>query len=313
MRILRFSPTLCRFLQARRLCGVGFVVLSVACTPTPSGSNTESETADPGSASSSGSSGTSTSAGEETTGTTAAESSTAGTGLDSTTESTSTSGTTTEGTSTSGSTTEDRTTTAGLECDPGDLPECALDSCVQSWSYSCDECEIEFDRPRCFEADVGCGFPALSCDLPKPCERVWGFGQENLESLEMFESEKAALCVLTSLADGSAAHHEILWGDMNDAGVTVLDAFVDGAGGVTVQWEVDCQGCPTSGRFGRTGRLELQGAAFFAECLDSPDTAKLIECLYGFTEFSEGSGPEDGYTPPWTTGECSALEFKCPG
>ena len=249
--------------------------------------------------------------------------------------STSTSTSTSEGTTTLGTTTADSeatttldteglttietegttsgTTTAGLECDPVGLQACAVDSCVQRWNYACDECDIEFDPARCFGVDIGCAYPALTCNLPKPCERIWAFGERNPETLEFLESDDAALCVLTSLRDGEAARHEILWGAMEDSGVVVMDVFADGAGGATIQWEVDCQGCPSSGSVGRSGLLALQPAGYFDDCLDAPTTASLIQCAFGFTDFSQGSGPADGYTPPWTTGECTALEFACPG
>ncbi|HHH28626.1 MAG TPA: hypothetical protein ENK57_09815 [Polyangiaceae bacterium] len=198
-----------------------------------------------------------------------------------------------------------------MNCNPQGLPECPVDSCTQRWSYGCDECSIEFDRALCFEIDIGCAYPKLNCDLPKPCDRVWAYGQE-FGVLDTFESEDAAICVLTSLRDGDLAHHEVLWGQMEDIGVVRMDVYADGAGSATVQWEVDCQGCPSSGTFGRSGVLKLQDQAFFDGCLKAPTTATLLDCLYGFTEFDEGSGLAEGETLPWVTGECSALEFGCP-
>ena len=138
------------------------------------------------------------------------------------------------------------------------------------------------------------------------------FGQ-GFGALDTFESEDAAICVLNSLSAGELAHHEVLWGEMSDIGVTRMDVFADGAGGVTLQWWVDCQGCPSSGIVGRSGVLQLRDKAFFDACLNAPTTATLIDCIYGFTEFDEGSGLAQGETPPYTTGECSALEFACPG
>jgi hypothetical protein len=199
-----------------------------------------------------------------------------------------------------------------MVCDPQGLPECAVDSCTQRWSYGCDDCDVEFNRALCFEIDVACAYPKLSCDLPEPCERVWAYGQD-FGVLDTFESEDAAICVLTSLRDGDLAHHEVLWGQMTDIGVVRMDVYADGAGGATVLWEVDCQGCPSSGILGRSGVLNLQDQAFFDGCLNAPTTATLLDCVYGFTEFDEGSGLAAGETLPWVTGECSALEFACPG
>ena len=64
----------------------------------------------------------------------------------------------------------------------------------------------------------------------------------------LFERYAPILLRLTRrhLRDDELAHHEVLWGEMTDVGVTRMDVFADGAGGVTLQWEVDCQGCPTS-------------------------------------------------------------------
>lgn len=231
-------------------------------------------------------------------------------GTESTASTATTDGTVSTGaeTSTSGSTTA---ATAGLECDPQDLPECEVEACVQSWDYGCPDCEIEFDRARCFEVDLGCAYPALECDLAEPCERVWAFGSQDLETLDTFESEAAAICVLESLRDGSAAHHELLWGAM-ETGSTRFDVFVDGAGGATLQWTVDCPGCPISGHYGRSGLLTLNSDDFFETCLKEPTTQSLLECVYGLTMVQEADGPPEGYTPPWTTGECSQLVFACP-
>lgn len=270
----------------------------------------------------SGSSATTSTGGGGSTGTSeSTASSTTTEGTESTTASTTsaetdatTTTTTTTDASTSTSSTSDGTTdpTGGLNCNPKGLPECAIDSCTQRWAYGCDECGIEFDRATCFEIDVQCAYPQLTCGLPKPCERVWAYGQD-FGVLDTFESEDAASCILTSLRDGDLAHHEVLWGQMSDVGVTRMDVFADGSGGVTLQWEVACEGCPTSGVFGRSGVLQLQDQAFFDSCLNAPTTATLLDCVFGFTEFDEGSGLATGETPPWTTGECSALEFACPG
>lgn len=202
--------------------------------------------------------------------------------------------------------------TPNTACDPVGLPACPVTECTQRWSYACPECGIEFDRATCFAISEGCTYPWLTCDLPKPCPRVWAHAAENYGTLEVFEAESAAICVLQSLRDGTLARHEILWGEMTDEGVTVMEVLADGQGGATFQWLVDCQGCPESGVVGRSGRLALQPAAYFDACLVAPTTASLLECIYGFTDFQEGQGPADGYTPPWTTGMCSALEFACP-
>ncbi len=204
------------------------------------------------------------------------------------------------------------TCTPDPACSPVDLGACPVDACVQSWSYACPGCGIEFDRSACFAISEGCTYPWLACDLPKPCPRVWAHSAENFGTLEVFEAESAAICLLQTLQSGVLAKHEILWGEMTDEGVTVMEVLVDGKGGATFQWVVDCQGCPESGRVGRSGRLALQPAAYFDECLAAPTTASLLQCIYGFTAFQEGQGPVDGYTPPWTTGMCSALEFACP-
>lgn len=260
--------------------------------------------------------GTTTAGTESTSASTSASTAAAETdgtsGTSGTTTDASSSTTATTTTASSSSTTSTTDATAGMVCDPQGLPECAVDSCAQRWSYSCDECGVEFNSALCFEIDVACAYPKLSCDLPKPCDRVWAYGQE-FGVLETFESEDAAICVLTSLRDGDLARHEVLWGQMTDVGVVRMDVFADGAGGATVQWEVDCQGCPTSGTFGRSGVLKLQDQAFFDGCLNAPTTATLLDCMYGFTEFDEGSGLAQGETLPWATGECSALEFGCPG
>ena len=231
-------------------------------------------------------------------------------------DSTTTTTTTTEGTvdTTAETTTSDSTTagtTSGLECNPVDLPECAVESCVQSWDYGCPDCAIEFDRARCFEVDQGCAYPALECELPEPCERVWAYGDQDPTMLDTLESEASAVCVLESLRDGATAHHELVWGAM-ELGSTRMDVFVDSEGRATIQWTVDCPGCPDSGHFGRTGLLPLNSTDFFDACLEAPTTESLIQCIYGFTAVKEADGPPEGYTPPWTTGECAGLEFACP-
>jgi hypothetical protein len=241
----------------------------------------------------------------------AASSTTATTESASSTTESPTGSTTSAPTTTSAETTTTETT-AGLECNPAGLAACPVEACVQRWDYECSGCGVEFDPFKCFPISEGCDYPWLTCDLPEPCGRVWAFPEANTGTLEVLESETEAICVLESLRDGLAAQHEIRFGEMGDVGDTVMNVFVDGKGGATFQWTVDCAGCPESGVVGRSGRLALQPAAYFDACLAAPTTASLLECIYGFTSYQEGDGPADGYTPPWTTGMCSALEFVCP-
>lgn len=77
-----------------------------------------------------------------------------------------------------------------------------------------------------------------------------------------------------------------------------------------VEWRYDCRGCQNFGRVGRSGALQLRSAAYFEECLVAPTSASLIACTIGLVEIEIGNPPE-GYTPPFTTGECATLDVAC--
>ena len=254
--------------------------------------------------------------GDTTTGTAGTTTNTTTTASGTTLEPTSV-GTTSTPTSTDGSSssttgpgatdTTDASSTAGQTCSPGPVDACPVTQCLEGWSYECPGCE--FIGGDCFEIDVGCSYPALACDLPRPCERVWGIGYDSIES---FESEEAAICLLTALRDGTPGAYEVLWGEMLDDGWVVMTVYSGGQGVVLLEWAIDCPGCPESGQFRRSGQLALQPAAFFDDCLAAPDTAGLIQCVFGFVDFDAGLLPPADQTPPWTTGECVSLEIACP-
>ena len=86
-----------------------------------------------------------------------------------------------------------------------------------------------------------------------------------------------------------------------------------GKDSVYIEWELDCQGCPESGALGRSGQLTLQPDSFFDACLAQPDTASLIQCVFGFVDFQAGSPPPADFVPAFTTGECASLDAVCPG
>lgn len=164
-------------------------------------------------------------------------------------------------------------------------------------------------RGTCFEIDVGCAYPALECDLPDVCSRVWGQGYDVIGGLE---DDGAALCFLSALRDGTPGRFTLLYGEMLDDPFVSMDVYYGGQDRVLVEYRFECQGCPDSGYFGRTGQLTLQPGAYFDACLAAPDTASLIQCVFGFTDFSPGQPPPADYAPPWTTGECASLERVCP-
>ena len=207
------------------------------------------------------------------------------------------------------STTEPSDTT-GQMCSPKPVDACQVTQCIEGWSWDCSDCpEIWGGSDECFEHDVGCAFPALECDLPRPCDRVWGMGWESIESLE---NDAAATCLLTALRDGTPGQYGVVWGEMQDGGWIDTTIYSSGQGVVLLEWRLDCPGCPSHGEFRRSGQLALQPDAFFDDCLAAPDTASLIQCVFGFVDFTPGAMPPSGYTPPWATGECVSLEIACP-
>jgi hypothetical protein len=258
---------------------------------------------------SSGSTGSTTNPGATTGTDTTAEPTTADT-TDAPTGSGTTS--TTAPTTTSTSTTDADTDgdTSADACSPGQLEVCPVTQCIEDWSFECDGCGFEVNDSTCFEIDVGCAWPALACDLPTPCDRVWGQGFATIESLE---DDNAAICLLTALRDGTPGRYEVLWGEMGDAPLVYMTIHSGGKDAVLVEWYLECQGCPISGAFRRSGQLALRPDSFFDDCLAMPDTASLTECVFGFVDFTAGQQPAIDYTPPFTTGECTSLDIACPG
>jgi hypothetical protein len=199
---------------------------------------------------------------------------------------------------------------AGDACMPDGLPACPVAQCLEEWSFSCDGCGEFVETGRCFEIAVGCAYPALACDLPSPCGRVWAQGYDTIESLE---DEGAAVCLLTALRDRTPGRYELLWGNMGDPPLVYMHVFSGGDGDVLLEWTLDCEGCPNSGFFKRSGRIALQPPAWFDDCLIQPSGAPLIECVFGFTAFEPEAPPPTDYKPPWTTGDCVSLAITCPG
>jgi hypothetical protein len=198
---------------------------------------------------------------------------------------------------------------ATCECEgTDDLPACEQTECVMRWEYECGDCE-SFTGGGCFSYSEGCESP-LSCALPNPpaCDRVWAQGFSTLEALE---DDAAAICLLESLRDDVPGTYEVLWGEMGDDGLVWERVHVFGNGTVLVEWGHDCPGCQNFGRVGRSGALELQPASYFDDCLAAPTTESLIACTIGLVEIDTGNPPE-GYTPPFTTGECTTLDVACP-
>ena len=252
---------------------------------------------------------------DETAGTGTTVATSTDTGAETTTGTTTPPGTTTTvtPTTTSPTTTTSAETvgeTSGLECAPEGLPACPVAQCVEFWSYECPDCGIDFDAVRCFEIGIGCSYPLLHCALASPCDRVWGLGYD---AITWFESEEAAICTLTALRDGTPGKFEILWGEMGDEGINYMEVYSGGKDSVYIEWELDCQGCPESGALGRSGQLTLQPDSFFDACLAQPDTASLIQCVFGFVDFQAGSPPPADFVPAFTTGECASLDAVCPG
>jgi len=252
-----------------------------------------------------------------TTDATAATGTTVGTTAETTAEMTA--GTTT-GTTAVTPTTASPTTTAssesvgdessGLECAPQGLPACPVAQCIEFWSYDCPNCDVFFDTVRCFELGIGCSYPLQHCSLPMPCDRVWGTGYDAITG---FESEEAAICMLTALRDGTPGNFEVLWGEMGDEGINYMEVYSGGKDTVYIEWDLDCQGCPESGALGRSGQLTLQPDSYFDACLAMPDTASLIQCVFGFVDFAAGSPPPADFVPAFTTGQCASLDAVCPG
>ncbi len=248
-------------------------------------------------------------------GTSSASSTASGPSEDSTADSpTQTSTTANEDTTASGGTTaaaDSSGTTAGLDCMATEFPDCPLTTCLEQWEFDCSGCRgIRIPDGMCFGADIGCQRPRLVCaDLPSPCDRVWAMGEG---TVEQFEDEAAAVCMLQSLRDGVAGQYELLFGAMGDIGLVDIDVFTDGSGTVFMQYQDSCEGCPASGFFGRSGALEIQGTAFFDACLTAPNTASLADCLIGLPMFVSGDPPPADWAPPFTTGSCAALAWGCP-
>lgn len=212
-------------------------------------------------------------------------------------------------TATSAGSTDASTDTGALDCSPAALPACPVQGCREDWSFSCPGCGEFLPQDTCFEIDVGCAYPALNCALPDLCPRVWGQGYDVIEGLE---DDAAATCFLSALRDGKPGRFTLLYGEMLDSPLVYMDVYYGGKDRVLVEYFFECEGCPDSGYFGRTGQLALQPDAYFDGCLAAPDTAALIQCVFGFTDFPAGEPPAADYAPPWTTGECVSLELVCP-
>ncbi len=257
-----------------------------------------------------------TSTGTASTSTATSPTSSGSTAMSDTAGSTTGAPTTSESSSTSvetmtsvGDTSSESGSESGDACAPTDLPRCPVRRCLEEWSYSCRDCGDFFDFKTCFEIDVGCTYPALVCDLPSPCDRVWGQGYDTIEQIE---DEDAAICLLTALRDGTPGKFELLWGEMGDAPLVYMDVY-SANGRVFLEWYLECQGCPNSGYFKRSGQLALQPQSFFDDCLAAPTSDSLIQCVFGFVDFEPESPPPVDYFPPWTTADCLSLEIMCPG
>jgi hypothetical protein len=210
------------------------------------------------------------------------------------------------------STSDPGTTDAGEEqCIEEDWPACQVEACVQAWSFACEACPEEQSHPLCFGVSEGCEFPWLDCAaLPaSACGTVAVPGEGTIEE---FEDEAVAICVLEALRDRVPGTYEITLGTQFDFGPLVVEVLVGADGSAVVQWDVECMNCFGGGDNGRTATMALQPVAFFEACLAAPTTESLAECYFGFLEYEWGGPPPDGWTPPFTTGECSALEFACP-
>lgn len=212
------------------------------------------------------------------------------------------------------STSEPGTTDAGTqECIEEDWPACEVEACVQEWSFACEACSDEESQshPLCFGVSEGCAYPWLDCPaLPEsPCGRVWGQGSDMIES---FEDEAAAVCVLEALRDGVPGTYELVFGIMFDVGPANVEVLVGADRSAVMQWDYECMNCFGGGDNGRSGTMALQPAAYFEDCLEAPTTETLTQCIFGFVDIAPDGLPPKGWTPPFTTGDCSALEFACP-
>lgn len=201
---------------------------------------------------------------------------------------------------------------ASEECQvDGQVPACEQTECVQRWDYQCTECE-SLAETDCFSYVHGCANPSLECaGGAEPCDAVFAHGL-GTSTLTALADDAAAICVLTSLQAGVPGTYEIQWGEMDDRGWLVEKVHASGNGTVVVEWIYDnCSDCLNFGRIGRSGALVLQPAAYFDECLAMPTTESLIACTIGLLDIDIGNPPQ-GYTPPFTTGECASLEAACP-
>jgi hypothetical protein len=202
---------------------------------------------------------------------------------------------------------------ATCECEgPADAPECEQTECLQRWDYSCGSCK-NFTRGDCFSYDQGCSNPRLGC-IPEEliCSRVWAQDGGFSGTLTELEDEEAAICLLTSLRDGTPGIYEVLWGYMDDGGWVNEWVYIQGDGTVVVEWQVDCPGCFGFGSVGRSGMLERQAPEWFDDCLADPTAENLIACTVGLVEFVPGDPPPEGYVPPFVTGDCVSLDAACP-
>lgn len=199
----------------------------------------------------------------------------------------------------------------GEQCVEEDWPACQVEACVQAWSFACDACPEEQSHPLCFGVSEGCEFPWLDCAaLPdSSCGRVWGEGEDAIVS---FEDEDAALCLLGALRDGVPGTYNIVFGVQFDFGPANVEVLVGADRSAVMQWDYECMNCFGGGDNGRSGTMALQPASYFDDCLAAPTTDSLIQCIFGFVEIPADGLPPKGWTPPFTTGECSALEFACP-
>jgi hypothetical protein len=205
--------------------------------------------------------------------------------------------------------TSDATGSADYSCDAPALPACEPSSCSDRWAYRCDDCETFVGGGDCFSYSQGCSDPLLTCDLPRPCSRVWAI--PGLDTLETLEDEAAAICVLEALRDGVPGEYEIIWGEMSDQGWISEQVFAGGDGRVVTQWRYDCPGCFNFGAVGQTGVLPLELPSFFDDCLTNPTAASLIGCLVGPPDLP-GILPPDGYLPPFVVPTCDSLTPACP-
>lgn len=109
-------------------------------------------------------------------------------------------------------------------------------------------------------------------------------------------------CVLQALRDRTPGRLQIEWGHfMSDGPTTSVTIWIIGDDTVLMHWVVYISCCGYHTEY-VSRRVLLQPAAYFDDCLTTPDFDHTIACFLDGITLDDLTPP--GWLPPWTIGKC---------